>query len=108
MRDFERRIRKIEEELKTGEDDGSAWWEDFKKRSPVWAEFHEQFIEIHKDDPDFVKELAEGKFSDKTVNEYADGLLERVRKLRDESKNSSIMQSRAYSGSDIKQEYQLR
>jgi hypothetical protein len=104
MRDFERRIKVIEKELKTGEDDGSAWWEDFKKRDPAWAEFHEQFFEMHKDDPDFVKELAERKFSDKTINEYADGLLERVRECREDPKYASMFRKRVNPGYDGRQE----
>jgi hypothetical protein len=95
--------KKIEEEQKTTEDDGSAWWEDFKKRDPMWAEFHEQFVEIRKDDPDFQRELAEREFSDKTVNEYADGLLERVGECREDPKYASMFRKRVGPGCDERQ-----
>jgi hypothetical protein len=104
MRDFERRIKKIEEELKTGEDDGSAWWEDLKKRDPIWAEFHDEFFEKRKNDPDVQKELAEGKLSDKTINEYADGLLERVRECREDPKYASMFRKRVNPGWDERRE----
>lgn len=43
MRDFERRIKKIEEELNLGEADGSAWWENYRKQNPVSAMIHADY-----------------------------------------------------------------
>jgi hypothetical protein len=105
MRDFDRRIEKIEKELNIGEDE-STWWEDFKKRDPVSAQIHDEFFEKHEDDPDFVKECAEGKFSDKTINACADYHLERLRELREDPKYASMFQKRVDSGCDEKREDQ--
>jgi len=77
MKNFERRIKKIEDELNIGED-ASAWWEDFRERDPISAMIHDEFFEKHKDDPDFVKEWTEGKLSDKTINACADYHLRRL------------------------------
>lgn len=84
MKNFERRIRKIEKELNMDDPDGSVWWENWKKRYPEDARITEEFFEKRKDDPDFVKERAEGGFSDKTINEFADYQIQKARdRLKD-------------------------
>lgn len=78
MTNFERRIKKLEGELNIGEQDQSAWLEFFKQSFPGLYQDLEDFCQKHQDYPDFVRETIEGKWSDKTINEFADFCLERV------------------------------
>jgi hypothetical protein len=106
MRNFERRIKRVEEELNTGVEDGSAWWENYRKENPIAGQIDDEFVEKHKDDPDFVKECAQGKWSDKTINEYADYYIKRLGELREDPKYASMFQKRVDSGCDEKREDQ--
>lgn len=90
MRDFDRRIRRIAEELNTGEPDGSTWWEDYKKGNPISAQILDEFFEKHKDDPDFQKENTGGRVSDKVINQFADYYFERLPELVKDPKFASM------------------
>jgi hypothetical protein len=77
MRNLKQRVEKIVKELSIQRPDESAWWEAFKTNQPELSQNCEDFFEKHKNDPDFLKEVTEGKFSDNTINEFADFCLER-------------------------------
>jgi hypothetical protein len=81
MKNHARRIEKVEAELNSARPDDSAWWENFKKRDREGAMIHVEFFEKHADDPKFQKESTEDKWSDETINEFADYVLKRTYEL---------------------------
>jgi hypothetical protein len=80
MKNLGRRIGKVEAKLNR-EPDADSWWEDFKARDPQGAQIREEFFDAHRDDPEFQKEEAEGKWSDETINQFADHVLKRTYEL---------------------------
>jgi len=90
MRDLDRRIKRIEEEVNIDGPDEAAQEEAFRQAFPVGSKIMDEFHEKHQKNPDFIKERAEGRFSDKTINQFADYYFERLPELVKDPKFASM------------------